>query len=67
MNKIEEGRRMAPTQIPVELHEWVRRQAFERRTTITAELTEAVELLRLQRERQDKAQERAKNAQRGSA
>ena len=39
-------KKMAPTQIPVEEHEWLRDEAHFRRTSITAELTEAVRLLR---------------------
>ena len=58
----QEVRRMAPTQLPVDLHEWIRREAFERRSTITAELSAAVELLREQRARQAAA--RVRQAQR---
>jgi len=44
-----ESKRMAPAVLPVDLHKWLKREAFERETSITAESTEAVELLRQQR------------------
>ena len=44
--------------LQADLHEWVRREAFERRTTIGAELDAAVELLREQRARQEAARQR---------
>ena len=61
MEKIEPtGKRMA--WLSADLHEWLRREAFERRSTIGAEIDTAVELLREQRARQAKAQERAQAA-----
>lgn len=46
----ENAREMAPTQIPVELHKWLKLEAVQRDSTITAQLTEAVLLLRRTRE-----------------
>ena len=47
-------------------HAWLRRQAFERETTITAELTAAIALLRQQRTaaaaRQERKQQQAVQA-----
>ena len=46
----ENAREMAPTQMPVELHKWLKLEAVQRDSTITAQLTEAVLLLRRTRE-----------------
>ena len=53
--------------LQADLHEWVRREAFERRTTIGAELDAAVELLREQRARQEAARQRQAARQQVSA
>lgn len=53
--------------LQADLHEWVRREAFERRTTIGAELDAAVELLREQRARQEAARQRQAQRQQVSA
>lgn len=56
--------RYKPAQIGVEQHEWLRTEAFLQRTSITALLTEAVELLREQREAEAaKAQKRTTGRQ----
>jgi hypothetical protein len=47
--------RYKPAQISVDSHEWLRTEAFLRRTSITAELDAAVALLREQREAKDGA------------
>ena len=64
---MEEVRKMAPVQLPAELHRWLRREAFERESTITAELSAAVELLREQRARQEAARQRQAARQQVSA
>lgn len=45
------------TQVIDEDHEWLRTEAFHRRTTITAELAEAIDLLRAKRARAAKQNE----------
>ena len=56
--RIASAQRMAPAQLPADLHKWLRIEAANRDTTITAELTEAVLMLREQREGNGRAQAR---------
>ena len=59
------GKRMA--WLSADLHKWLKRQAFERESTIGAELDAAVELLREQRARQEAARQRQAARQQVSA
>ena len=53
--RIASAQRMAPAQLPADLHKWLRIEAANRDTTITAELTEAVLMLRERREGKERA------------
>lgn len=62
MNELEATRGMAPTRIPANLHKWLKLEAVHRDSTIEAQLTEAVLLLRQMREGDSSAYSHATDA-----